>query len=329
MTRRHERIHLAFVLVILPSVTGWAQSSRPVVLVAASGGRDVHVHDATSLSRLASVRVGGGPHEIAVSADGRRAFVADAGSPREPGATITVIDVATRKAERTIPLPAGCKPHDLRVSRDGTRIWSTCAPAPRVVEIDAASGRVTGTWDTGRDGGWMLIVTPDERKIYVANLEGRSLSVVERSTGVVRTIALDGGAMGMDLSPDGRELWVGGFDADRIWVIDAGTDRIAATIDNAFKAPGRIRFVPGTRRVLVQHSGNKLSVLDAGTRREEAALDLGDGAKCLAVTPDGRRAYVGHPAANAVSVVDLQALKVVERFDAGPAPDGVAWSAPR
>jgi DNA-binding beta-propeller fold protein YncE len=312
----------------LSLVTLDGQPAQPVVLVAASGGQEILFHDASSLARLTSVKVGRGPHEIAISADGRRAFVADAGSPKEPGATISVIDVNARKVTKTLSLPAGCSPHDLRVSRDGTRLWSTCARARRVAEIDVERGTATKTWETGKEGGWMLIVTPDERKIYVANLEGRSLSTIDRQTDRVTTLELDGGAMGMDVSPDGRQLWVGAVDAERVWIVDVATDRVTATIEKAFKATGRIRFLPGGARVLVQHESGKLSLVNAATRTVESTLALVDGAKCLAVSRDGRRVFVGHPDANRVTVVDLQTMKPVGGFDAGPAPDGIVLAAP-
>jgi DNA-binding beta-propeller fold protein YncE len=317
-------------LLITPSsafVTELAQSSPAVVIVAASGGREIQLFDAATFERLATLTVGRGPHEIALSADRQQAFVADAGTPQDPGTTISVVDVRARRVSRSITLPAGCKPHDLRVSRDGSRLWSTCAPARRVVEIDATSATVTRTWETGRDGGWMLIVTPDEQKIYVANLEGRSLSVIDRRTNDVKTIELDGGAMGMDFSPDGRELWVGGFDAARVWVIDAAADRVVTSIEKTFLRPGRIRFLPGRGGVLVQHGGNRLSVVDATSRQLKATLELAENAKCLAVSDDGRRVFIGHPGADAVSVVDLDSMKIVGRFAAGLAPDGIVLAA--
>lgn len=304
-----------------------SSQSGAVVLVAASGGRDVHLHDAATLARVATIAVGPGPHEIAVSADGRRAFVADAGAPDRPGATISVIDLATRALAKTIELPPGCKPHDLRVSRDGSRLWSTCAPAQRIVEIDVASGAATRAWETGRDGGWMLVAAPDERTIYVANLEGRSVSVVSRDTGDVRTIELDGAAMGMDVSPDGRELWVGGIDVSRIWIIDTASGRVTARIDGTYARPGRIRFLPGGGRVVVQHGGHRLSVVDRSTRAAIATAELPAEAKCVAITPDGRRAFVGHPGANAVTVLDLGTMRVAGRFESGPTPDGIALAA--
>jgi hypothetical protein len=38
-------------------------------------------------------------------------------------------------------------------------------------------------------------------------------------------------------------------------------------------------------------------------------MELADDAKCLAVTRDGRRVLIGHPGANAISIVDLESMK--------------------
>jgi len=42
--------------------------------------------------------------------------------------------------------------------------------------------------------------------------------------------------------------------------------------------------------------------------------------------PDGSRAYVACTGDGYVAVIDLKTLEIVGRINAGPGPDGLAWS---
>ena len=61
--------------------------------------------DAATMKVLGKVPVGDSPHEVVISADGKRAFVANYGA-QTPGNTISVIDLTTRKATKRVDLAA-------------------------------------------------------------------------------------------------------------------------------------------------------------------------------------------------------------------------------
>src|SRR4051794_8455893 len=56
--------------------------------------------DAGSLETLGTVATGEGPHEVAVSGDGKVAVVANYGTGPNPGATLSVVDVGAREQLR-------------------------------------------------------------------------------------------------------------------------------------------------------------------------------------------------------------------------------------
>src|SRR5215203_1540775 len=66
--------------------------------------------DPSSGAVLGRVATGGGPHEVAVSADGRTAFVGNYGA-QTPGGTISVIDIATLKELRRVDIGPLMRPH--------------------------------------------------------------------------------------------------------------------------------------------------------------------------------------------------------------------------
>src|SRR4051794_31905998 len=61
----------------------------------------------------ARVPTGIHPHEVTVSADGTRAFVANYGSAQAPGTTISIVDLVARKVLRTVDLLPLVRPHGI------------------------------------------------------------------------------------------------------------------------------------------------------------------------------------------------------------------------
>lgn len=293
--------------------------------------------DPTTYEVLAKLPTGKGPHEAAASPDGRTAFVSNYGSfgvfregeqPRmEPGNTITVLDLAARRVKATFDLGSYRQPHGLRVSRDARRLWVTCEGARAVLELDAESGQVLKAWETEQDVSHMVVPTPDEHKLYVANIGSGSVTVIDRTTDIVKSIPTGAGAEGIDASPDGKEIWVSNRAANTVSVLDAGRDRVLATFESGGEMPIRVKFTPDGTEVWVSNArSNAVTVFNAASRQLIGRVEVGAVPVGILMTPDGRRAFVANTNANQVTVIDVPARKVLRTFTTGTEPDGMAWA---
>lgn len=123
------------------------------------------------------------------------------------------------------------------------------------------------------------------------------------------------------VSPDGREVWVqtpGGGNT----VLDAQTLETKDTkqvgrgaVTNNWSPDGRYGFVTGTE--------SWVTVMDAKDYRVVKNIEVGQGGSNVSFRADGRFAYVSVTNANAVAVIDVQALEVVEQLRAGDRPMGL------
>lgn len=298
-----------------------------VLVVSVNGENQAALIDPATYKVLARLPSGINPHDIAVSHDGRYAYIAVMGTPREPGHSVTVLDLRQRVVKTTIELNPYNRCHDLKVSRNGARLWATCAPSKAVIEIDTRSGRLIRNWKLDQDGAWMLVVTPDERKIYTANLEGKSVSVIDRRANTVRTLPFDSSQIGIDVAPNGREVWVHHTEKRELSIIDVATDKVVATLPSGGQGFGRVKFTPDGEHVLVpQNESRNLAVFDAAARKLIANIPLSASPKVMAIAPDGKRAIITSPDADLAMVVDLVARKEVITFPTGKRPDGIAWA---
>jgi YVTN family beta-propeller protein len=314
--------------------------SAQTLIVLNKSAQSAVLIDPTTGQTLATLPVGRGPHELAVSPDGRTAYVANFGrfgvyaagdtTHTKPGNTITVLDLAGRKVSTTYAFGTHTGQHGVAMSRDGTRIWVTSETPNALLEIDAANGKILHVWPTNQQRSHLVVPSPDERRFYVTNTVSGSVSVIDRATGAVKNIPVGAGAEGITVSPDGREVWVAWRDDSKISVISTGTDAIVETFASGGEGPQRVQFTPDGAQVWASNvRSNTLTVFDARTRKLLGAVSVGKGPAGIVFSPDGRRGYFALSGANEIAVIDVAARQVVQTFNTGVEPDGIAWSTKR
>src|SRR5688572_20476359 len=107
-----------------------AQGGGPRLVVLNKEEATLVTVDPATLKVLGRVPTGEGPHEVAVSADGRTAFVGNYGGPAGPGTTISVIDLVAMKELRRVDIRPLQRPHGMHAA-DG-KVYFT-AEANRLV----------------------------------------------------------------------------------------------------------------------------------------------------------------------------------------------------
>ncbi|HEX8746750.1 MAG TPA: hypothetical protein VF717_06080 [Pyrinomonadaceae bacterium] len=312
--RFQHKLYLAAFLSLFVFIATALPVKAGVLVIAYMGESKVVLIDSATYKTLAMLETGKEPHEVRVSPDKRRAYVA-------AGKTITAIDIKNRRVKANFDL-GSYSAHDIRVSRDGKRIWAACAGAQMILELDSDSGKVLKTYKTEQPGSWFVEITPDERKIYTPNLEGKSVSVIDRATGKVKIIPFEFQVYGIDVTPDGKQVWVSG---GGLAVIDTATDEVIARVKTSEAETGRIRLTSDGKRIVVALT-KKVAVFDVETRRLISESELGSSPKVLTLSGDNRRAFLTNPDDNSVSVVDIVAGKQLAAFQTGKKPDGLGWA---
>ncbi|HLL46208.1 MAG TPA: hypothetical protein VK399_05850, partial [Longimicrobiaceae bacterium] len=210
------------------------------LVVLNKGGANAALVDLATGEVYATLPTGDGPHEVAVSADGRTAVVADYGGQVD-GRTLTVLDLAGRRVVRTIDLGEHRRPHGIAWLPDGRRVAVTSETSRAVLLVDVAAGRVEKAIPTMQEGSHMLALALDGRRIFTSNLGSGSVSALDVATGAhLRTIPTGAGAEGIDVSPDGAQVWVTNRDADNVVVLDASTLQPLDTFPSA-RVPIRVK----------------------------------------------------------------------------------------
>ena len=303
------------------SVPGATQS----IIVAYSTGDSAAIVDGATL-RVVATLPAANAHELAVTKDGTRAYLGTTARIDSASATIAVVDIARRAVAQRLRIGECQGLHDVRLSPDDSLLWVACGRARVILGVSTATGEVRERRMTGADGSWMLTSTPDDRKLYVPNLEGASVSVIDRAAGSTRVIRLGGRMLGAAVSPDGREAWVSNADSSVITILDVASDSVRAAFQSGGRGPVRLKFTPDGSRVVISHDGSKdVAVMDVQSRRVLRVIQLDASPKVLDVSSDGRRAVVSQPDARKIAVVDLERGAVIAYVPVNGVPDGVGF----
>ncbi|GAA4862578.1 hypothetical protein GCM10023332_13300 [Luteimonas vadosa] len=155
----------------------------------------------------------------------------------------------------------------------------------------------------------------------------------------LRSVPSDPGPHEIAVAPDGRAALVTSYGRAQpghtLAVLDLGKGERAAGIDlGEHRRPHGVAYLPdGRRAVVTTEDSGSLLVVDVQARRIERVIDIGGGTgHMVALSRDGRIAYVTKIAAGTISRIDLHAgTKTAERpAGAGAegvavAPDGAVW----
>jgi len=318
---RTRRWVLGWSLLAVVAMLGVARAQTPP-----SGQLLVLLRDASALAIvapdtgavLARVPTGRDPHEVTASADGRFAFVASMVDG------ISVIDLATRQEIRRIDPGPGSSTHDVRFV-DG-KVYFTIEGYKSIGRYDPSNDVIEWTLGIGQEGTHLLVFDQETDTMFMPNTGSNTITMVEGisggpATSTLTVIPVPGDLPeGIDLSPDGRELWTATRNDGSVSIIDVATRAVVETLDLGMQDANRLKFTPDGRVLIIDGEAASLVVMDARTRTvirrvPLGATDTGDGA--VLVTPDGARAYLGLRAADRVAVLDLTTLELTQEMPMG------------
>ena len=297
--------------------------TQGVLLIDKLGGH-VRFLDPTSLSERSNLELPKNPHDFALSADHRFAYVpiygpGIYGRNPEPGHELYVLDLPQQKVAKVIDLTPYRSPHGVQIDARGM-LYVTAELERKILVIDPAAGRIVAAIDHEGSGHW-LAVLPDGSKAYVANKDDKLfLSVLDLAARKqIGTVPMPRGTQGITASPDGKRIIAMDLARPELAVIDTATDKLldrialAATTEPAYKA-----YYSPDGKWLLTMAGSSIGIFDAANlRAPQRTLKVGASPMGIGFSPDGKTALVANHGDGTVSVVDIATAAVTKTFKAG------------
>src|SRR5882724_6692194 len=155
-----------------------AQAPSPALLVLEKSDSTLAIVDPASLQVVARVPAGPDPHEIVVSADGKLAYISNYGGNESTLNTISVVDLAARKALPAINLGALRSTHGLAFA--GGKLYFTAETNKVIGRYDPATQSVDWILGTGQDRTHMIFVANSLDRIVTSNVNSATISIIEQ-----------------------------------------------------------------------------------------------------------------------------------------------------
>ncbi|MBZ5524056.1 MAG: YncE family protein [Acidobacteriia bacterium] len=306
---------------------GAAELPKPLLLVLDKPNGKLLLVDPLARKVVGQIATGVGPHELAVSADGKLAFVANYGD-QTPGQSLSVIDLEGHKELRRVDLGALRRPHGMVQSKG--KIYFTAEANKIVARYDPSADRLDWIMGTGQDLTHMLVINRNQSRIFTSNILSDSIAVLKpQGPGAnwhVTAIPVGKRPEAIDLSPDEKEVWTAHSADGGVSVIDTESEKVVATIPSLTKHSNRLKFTPDGKLVLISDAeGNEVLALDAHTRKLVKRIPVGASPLGIQMAPDSRHAYVACATAGQVAIIDLTSLTQTGAIDVAPGIDGMAW----
>ena len=262
--------------------------------VAGEASNAVIVVDVAARKKVAAIRTGGQPTDVTFSPDGLRAYVTN-----RLDDSLAVIDTRSRTVVQTVPV--GDEPHGVLTDRAGRLIYVLNTHADSVSVIDAETLTETKRLAASRRP-WSLAISPNGRQIAITNVLPRFAEFRTPSISEVTIIDTEQAVVERRIVVPGANLLRG--------VAWHPSGEFALITLNRTK-----NLVPMTRLLQGWTITNGLGVIWRDGQVDQVLLDEPHlsfpNPADVAISPDGRYAFVTSSASDRVAVVDIKRLIAV------------------
>jgi YVTN family beta-propeller protein len=251
------------------------------------------VIDTATGSVVDAISLTGRPNQCAATPDGR--FV---GVPIRDRDSVDIVDTTLRRVVKTLPvkMPHNCynagNNEDMFVSSMGDREINRIDLKRMDYVQKIPLGGIPRPYAVSRDEKMLYAALTDLHGFVIASIpEQKVIGRVELPAAPPLRCALEPHTPthGLELSPDGKELWVTSLADAGVYVYEVETKKLSQEIPTG-KCPNWVAFSPDGKYCVVSNSeSDDCSIIDSQTRQEVARIRVGRGPKRLlavSVPPD-------------------------------------------
>ncbi len=271
-------------------------------------------------------------HEVAISPDGKRAFVpiygsAGVGQPGTDGQLVREISLPTREIIGTVDFHKGVRPHCAVFGPANGLLYVTTELEDSVTIINPRNLKVVGSIPTGSPQSHMLAITHDGHLGYTANVRPGSVSVLDlEENKLVTTIPIAPITQRISLSADDRWAFTADQTAARLVVIDTQTNTVSSSIPLPGLGFGTAATPNGRWLIAAVPAVNMVALVDLSTMSVVRTLNVPKAPQEVLIRPDGEMAYISCDSSGQIAAIDLDTWRLEKLIAVGPMCDGLGWA---
>jgi YVTN family beta-propeller protein len=236
------------------------------------GADGIGIVDLTSLKLVKVLRGVSDPEQLAVSADGKRLYIAS----EDTGQAI-VADAADGRV--IAKLTVGGEPEGVTLSPDGRHVYVSSEEDHHVAVIDTAGNRIVATLNVGLRPRFTEF-SDDGALAFVSGENDGTITVIDaRALKVLRTIKLQGALtrpVGMVVAHDGKRLYTVTGRGKTLLELDIATGKVLRSVEVGPRPWGVSLSPSGDVLYTANGSSNDVTVISTADLRVLGRIPVGD-----------------------------------------------------
>jgi len=178
-----------------------------------------------------------------------------------------------------------------------------------------------------------LRISPDGKTSYIAMLKGKSLGILDIEKMSLSYVLLKGAAVQTGVTEDGKYALASVYDAKSLAVYDIASKKLSyVDLPKEAKGPVQLYPTPDSRFVYVADQGyyfdqpasDLVYKIDLQEMKVVETIKGGNAPHGVAVSQDGKFAYITNLLSDDLSVIDTALGKEVAKIKVGKMPNGVS-----
>lgn len=271
-------------------------------------------------------------HEVAVTPDGKTAFLpiygsVGVGKPGVDGNEMLILDLPSRSIAGHVDFGHGVRPHLPVLDPVSGMLFVTTEIDKSVTIIDPKTRKIVGTIPTGQEQSHMLAISHDGRRGYTANVGPGTVSVLDipgRKTLAVIPVAKM--VQRISISNDDKLVFTADYTAPRLVVIDTATNTVKTSVELPGMGYGTASTPDGKLLLVAVPAQHVVAVVDLATMKVVKTIDVPPAPQEVLIAPGGAMAYVSCNTSGKVAAIDLKQWTVKSLISTAPGADGLAWA---
>lgn len=253
------------------------------VYVANSGEGTLSIIDTKTVELVGKIPAGGDhPSGLRFLPDGKHLVISYLGEKVSDQSSLGVMDLATGKLVKSIPLGAQSERFD--ITPDGKRAYVGNLGSQSVSVVDLEAGKVIQTIASPERLPFNVLVSPKGHRVFVGNTVGSTIIEIDTATNqVMQTIKVPAGPNGMTFTPDGDNILMTNVYAGRLSSYNL-TTKFVNEGTHVGLLPGFVRLAPdGLKGIFVRPYGRQVSIFDGTTMQVIKNIETGIGPSTVAI----------------------------------------------
>ena len=259
------------------------QAGRYIYVTNSVSVGTVSVIDTYSNRVISTIVVGQQPACMAINPSGTRLYVTNWGSDN-----VSVVDTGTNKVVATVTV--GQRPISMAINKSGTFAYVVNQTSGDISVIDMSNNNVVRTIPVGNHSvgaSWdkksvYLEISPDEKRIYVADYGSNTVSVIDTSTNIViDTVNVGSYPVRLAFNTSGTRVYVTNSATynpgviGTVSVIDTSNNKVVNTITVGMKPTGVRVNSDDTLVYVTNETSDSVSIIDTSSNSVISTVHVG------------------------------------------------------